>query len=91
MARIEIYTKTWCPFCGFAKAFLDDKNIYFREIDVTSNPALEREMRERSGRSSVPQIFVGDHHIGGCDDLLTAERTGVLAELLQAGDEEGES
>ena len=91
MARLEIYTKSWCPYCGFAKAFLDDKNIPFREIDVTSDHLLEREMRERSGRSAVPQIFIGDQHIGGCNDLVTAERAGLLAELLQAIDKEGMS
>jgi glutaredoxin 3 len=88
MARVEIYTKTWCPYCGFAKAFLEDKNIRFREIDVTIDSRLEREMRERSGRRSVPQVFVGDRHIGGCDDLVAAERSGLLAEFLQVGDEE---
>lgn len=91
MARVEIYTKTWCPYCGFAKAFLDEKGIAYRDIDITNDPELERELRERSARTSVPQVFIDGQHIGGSEALVAAARAGLLDELASPGNENGQS
>lgn len=69
MAKVEIYTKSWCPYCARAKAQLTDLGVSFEEIDVTTDSLREREMVNRAKRTSVPQIFFGDHHVGGSDDL----------------------
>ena len=89
MPKIEIYTKSWCPFCGNAKKRLESRGLHFEEIDVTADPLRETEMVKRSGRTSVPQVFVGGYHVGGSDDLLDAENSGLLEALL-AGRIEGE-
>lgn len=84
MQDIEIYTQAWCPFCERAVHILTTKGVEFREIDAPNGSAARREARERSGgRTSVPQIFVGGTHIGGCDDLLALDRTGKLNSLLE--------
>lgn len=83
MADIEIYTKFLCPYCTRAKALLESKGVSFREIDVTMDAALRRTMMERSnGRSTVPQIFIDGHHVGGSDDLAALEARGGLDPLL---------
>jgi glutaredoxin 3 len=82
MKRIEIYTKSYCPFCQRAKELLRIKGVRFIEHDVTSNPLWEREMRERSGRTTVPEIFVDDVLLGGCDDLFDLDEKGELDRLL---------
>ena len=83
MAKIEIYTAMACPFCSRAVKLLTSKNIVFEEIDVTSSVAKRQTMRSRAdGRTSVPQIFINDDHIGGCDELFALERTGTLDKLL---------
>ncbi len=83
MADIEIYTKFLCPYCTRAKALLESKGVSFREIDVTMDVALRRTMMERSnGRSTVPQIFIDGHHVGGSDDLAALEARGGLDPLL---------
>ena len=82
MPNVTIYTKSWCPYCARAKAHLNDKGVTFNEIDVTTDPLREKEMVDRSGRRTVPQIFINDSHVGGSDDLLEADRTGVLDALL---------
>ncbi len=80
---VTIYTTQICPFCIQAKALLTKKEIEFTEIDVSSSPEIRAEMIERAnGRSTVPQIFIGDHHIGGCDELHMLEAQGRLDELL---------
>ena len=85
MAKVEIYTKTFCPYCWRAKHLLDSKGIEYREISVDLGGERRTEMIERTkGRTTVPQIFVGDRHIGGCDDLVALERDGRLDELLAA-------
>ncbi|MBX6426782.1 MAG: glutaredoxin 3 [Variibacter sp.] len=85
MPPIEIYTTRWCGYCRAAKALLDRKGVPFIEIDVELDPARRREMMERArGRSTVPQIFIGETHVGGCDDLHELERAGKLDELLAA-------
>ena len=83
MPDIEIYTQAWCPFCERAMHFLAKKGLEFREIDAPRGSAARQEASERSGgRTSVPQIFVGGTHIGGCDDLLALDRAGKLNSLL---------
>ncbi len=82
MARVEIYTKSWCPFSVHAKALLDRKGVHYREIDVTTDSVKELEMVIRSERHTVPQIFIDNYHIGGSDDLLAADNSGQLDRLL---------
>lgn len=85
MKSIVIYTKSWCPYCHAAKELLRRKGWTFTEIDVTTDPAGQQAMSERAnGRTSVPQIFIGDHHVGGCDDLYALEDAGRLDELIAA-------
>lgn len=83
MPEIVIYTKSYCPYCHRAKAVLDGKKARYREIDVTSDPAGEREMQTKSGRDTVPQIWIGDRHVGGCDDLMALDSAGNLDPLLK--------
>jgi glutaredoxin 3 len=83
MPPVTIYTTQLCGFCHAAKRLLAGKGVAFNEIDVGRNPELRVEMRERaSGRHTVPQIFVGEIHVGGCDDLYALERAGKLDALL---------
>ena len=82
MAKVEIYTKSWCPYCARAKDHLDRKGVPYEEIDVTTNTLRESEMVSRASRTSVPQIFIDDYHLGGSDDLLKADRNGQLGRLL---------
>ncbi|TCK99897.1 glutaredoxin 3 [Shimia isoporae] len=80
---IEIYTSPLCGFCHAAKRLLNEKGVKFSEIDVLSDPARKPEMIKRAnGGRTVPQIFVGDIHVGGCDDLYALERAGKLNSLL---------
>ena len=89
MPKVEIYTKSWCPFCGNAKQQLESRGLHFEEIDITTDLLREAEMVNRSGRTSVPQVFVDGHHVGGSDDLLRAGDSGLLDTLL-AGSGTGE-
>ncbi len=85
MPHVEIYTKAFCPYCSRALALLREKGAVFDEYDVTMGGSPKAEMIERSdGRMTVPQIFIGAKHIGGCDDLMAAERSGELDRLLAA-------
>jgi glutaredoxin 3 len=85
MPEIEIYTQSWCPFCARAMHLLSSKGAAFREIDAPHGSAERQESIRRSGgRTTVPQIFIGGQHIGGCDDLVALDRAGKLAPLLQA-------
>jgi glutaredoxin 3 len=85
MSEFTIYTKGWCPYCQAALDLLKKKNISFKQIEITNNKELTAQMVERaSGRTSVPQIFSGDHHIGGCDDLYALEEKGGLDKLIKA-------
>jgi len=79
---IEMYLTQWCPYCAMAKRLLGAKGQEWNEIDVDADPQRRAEMVERSGRRSVPQIFVGEHHVGGFDDLEALERAGKLDALL---------
>lgn len=83
MLIIEIYTKTFCPYCWRAKHLLDEKGVEYKEIAVDYGGTVREQMIERAnGRTTVPQIFIGDRHIGGCDDLFELERAGRLDELI---------
>lgn len=85
MAKIDIYTTPICGFCARAKMLLNQKGVEFNEIDVMSNPQNHQEMKKRAfGARTVPQIFIGDIHIGGCDDLYALERAGKLDAFLTA-------
>ncbi|HLM40168.1 MAG TPA: glutaredoxin 3 [Microvirga sp.] len=85
MPSITIYTKGWCPYCGAAKKLLDEKGAAFTEIDIEKQPEARAEMiRKAGGRSTVPQIFIGERHVGGCDDLYALDDKGQLEPLLQA-------
>ena len=84
MAEIEIYTQDWCPYCVRAKTLLTQKGVTFREIDAPGGSPERVESQRRSGRTSVPQIFVDGKHVGGCDDLVALERSGKLDALLAA-------
>ena len=84
MAKVEIYSSMFCPFCSRAKRLLDSKGVSYEEIDVTMRPALRRQMTERAqGRTSVPQIFIDDAHVGGCDELYALDGEGRLDPLLE--------
>ena len=82
MPKIEIYTKNYCPFCKRAKHLLASKGVSFEEFDVTFSKAGQQEMMQRSGRHTVPQVFINGHHVGGSDDLIEANRSGKLDLLL---------
>ena len=85
MKTVEIYTSPLCGFCHAAKRLLNQKGIEFSEVDVWANPDRKPEMIQRAnGGRTVPQIFVGDMHVGGCDDLYDLERQGKLDALLAA-------
>ena len=84
MPRVTVYTKPYCPYCVRALALLRNKGVVVEDIEASSDPALRQEMIQRSGRATYPQIFVGERHIGGCDDMLALERRGELDPLLAA-------
>jgi len=80
---VEIYTKTFCPYCWRAKMLLESKGVAFNEIGVDFGGELRERMIERAGgRSTVPQIFIGERYIGGCDELMALERDGKLDPLI---------
>ncbi len=83
--KIVIYSTGWCPYCTRARQLLKNKGVEFEEIDVDARPEARREMTARSGRTSVPQIFIGATHVGGCDDLHALEASGRLDTLLKTG------
>ncbi|WP_394181747.1 glutaredoxin 3 [Marinomonas posidonica] len=82
MATVTIYSSDYCPFCVRAKQLLNTKDVAFNEIRVDGERALRQEMMEKSGRHTVPQIWIGEQHIGGCDDLFALEREQKLDILL---------
>ena len=85
MTTVEIYTTPTCPYCTAAKQLLRKKGVTFAEIDVSRDPDLRMSMTKRAGGSrTVPQIFIGDTHVGGCDDLMALDSQGGLMPLLQA-------
>lgn len=82
MPAVIIYSSDYCPYCINAKRLLTAKGVQFEEIRVDGKPALRAEMTQKAGRTSVPQIWIGDTHVGGCDDLYALERAGRLDGLL---------
>lgn len=82
-AAVTLYVTDWCPYCQRAKNLLAQKNVVFSEKNVDDQPEFREEMIARSGRRTVPQIFIGDRHIGGCDDLFALEQSGELDRLIQ--------
>ena len=87
MTSVEIYTERYCPYCQWARELLSRKGVSFREIDVTRDRQARHQMIERAnGRSTVPQIFIGATHVGGCDDLYALEEAGKLDSLLRQGE-----
>jgi len=90
MKKVEIYTKSYCPYCSRAKELLRIKEVAFTEYDVTSDPVKEQEMRNRSGRETVPEIFVDGKLLGGCDDLFELDEKGELNRLVGLKTNRGE-
>lgn len=80
---IIMYTQAFCGYCAAARSLLNKKKAAYEEVDVTLNKTLRREMKDRSGKNTVPQIFIGDQYIGGYDDLSELNRDGKLDDLLQ--------
>jgi glutaredoxin 3 len=81
-AQITLYTTRFCPYCVRARQVLDEKGVTYQDKDVDTKPGLRQEMMERSGRRTVPQIWIGEQHIGGFDDMWLLERQGQLDELI---------
>ena len=84
MATVKIYTRAWCGYCTRAVRLLRDKGVPFDEIDTTGNPQLRTWLLHASGHSTVPQIFIDDRPIGGCDELYALDRTGKLDQMLSS-------
>jgi glutaredoxin 3 len=85
MATVKMYTSAYCPYCSRAKALLQRHGVVdLEEVFVDGQQALRAHMTELTGRTSVPQIFIGDTHVGGCDDLHALDARGALAPMLQA-------
>ena len=85
MAAVKMYTTQVCPFCVRAKALLKQRGVeQIEEVRIDLDPVARQAMMERTGRRTVPQIFIGDTHVGGCDDLVELDQRGGLTPLLQA-------
>ncbi|VAW45438.1 glutaredoxin 3 [hydrothermal vent metagenome] len=83
MVDVLVYSTSSCPFCVMAFRLLDSKGLGYDVVDVGQNPELWAEMESKSGRQTVPQIFIGDHHVGGFDDLSRADSRGEIESLLK--------
>ena len=83
MPKVQVYATGWCPYCARARQLLQSKGVEIEEIDVDARPGAREEMIARSGRRTVPQIFINQTHIGGCDDLIALDERGGLDPLLQ--------
>ncbi len=83
MFKVVMYSSDYCGFCFRAKSLLGSKGVYFTEIKVDGDSTLRQEMMAKSGCHTVPQIWIGDTHVGGCDDLFSLEHQGKLDELLR--------
>ena len=83
MKSVKVYTTPYCPFCVRAKRLLERKGVAYEEIDVASDDMARAQLAERTGRRTVPQIFIGDAHVGGSDDLHALEEQGKLDALLR--------
>jgi len=82
---VTLYVSDWCPYCQRAKGLLTRKHLLFNEINVDDDAKFREEMMARSSRRTVPQIFIGNKHVGGCDDLFALDRSGELDRLIQGG------
>lgn len=82
MAKVEIYFASWCPYCRRAKQLLDEKSVNYTLFDVDAEPSERDNMQKRGGGATIPQIFIDDKSIGGCDDLYALEAKGTLDKLL---------
>jgi glutaredoxin 3 len=80
---VTVYVSDWCPYCQRAKGLLTGKQVIFTEVNIEDDEKFREEMIARSNRRTVPQIFVGDKHVGGCDDLFALDRSGELDRLIQ--------
>jgi glutaredoxin 3 len=80
---ITLYVSDWCPYCQRAKNLLQQKQVVFSEINIEEDEKFREEMMARSNRRTVPQIFIGDKHVGGCDELYALDRSGELDRLIQ--------
>ena len=83
---VTLYVTDWCPYCVRAKNLLAQKHLDFKEINVDEDPSMREQMIARSSRHTVPQIFIGDRHVGGCDDLFALESSGELDRLIQGAE-----
>ncbi|MDZ5604951.1 glutaredoxin 3 [Pseudomonas sp. RP23018S] len=83
MKSVIVYSSDYCPYCMRAKQLLQSKGVAFEEIRVDGKPQVRAEMSQKAGRTSVPQIWIGTTHVGGCDELFALERAGKLDALLQ--------
>ena len=83
VSQVEMYTTGLCPFCVMAKRLFDDLGVTYTEIRVDNEPERRQEMMSRSGRRTVPQVFIGERHVGGCDDTQAALRSGQLHTWLK--------
>ena len=81
--RVVIYTTAFCGYCSRARQLLERKGVAYEEIRIDGDAERRREMMTRSGRRTVPQIFIGDRHVGGCDDLFALDRAGQLDPLIK--------
>jgi len=79
---VTLYVSDWCPYCQRAKNLLTQKQVIFDEINVDDDAKFREEMTARSNRNTVPQVFIGDKHVGGCDDLFALDRSGELDRLI---------
>jgi|TARA_B110000305_G_scaffold230112_1_gene281910 glutaredoxin 3 len=82
VSHVVIYSTRFCPFCVHAKALLKRKNVKFKDIAIDGNATLRQEMIKAAGATSVPQIWIGNQHIGGCDELVGLDRRGLLDDML---------
>lgn len=80
--KIVMYVTSWCPYCARARALLEEKGVAFEEIDIDAAPQARADMLKKGGGGSVPQIFIGATHVGGCDDLYALESAGRLDSML---------
>jgi glutaredoxin 3 len=80
--KVTMYATGWCPYCRRAESLLRDKGVVFEWIDVEDHPGRREEMMRLSGRRTVPQIWIGEQHVGGCDDLFALEQSGRLNAML---------
>lgn len=83
---VTVYVSDWCPYCQRAMSLLTQKQVIFGEINVDDDAKFREEMTARSNRNTVPQIFIGDKHVGGCDDLFALDRSGELDRLIRGAE-----